>query len=137
MCLNYITTICQKSIFNEQHNYTVDVGIYTFFFLKRSLLFRKKMSFHNGPPGNDENFVASFHTFLVLLKTVKTTSWLCPKAILKEYLLQVINTKIVYLVQSISNLNLIHALLIIWIDSYGLLYIMFYKVIWIKCRVKY
>ena len=91
----------------------------------------------NGPPGNDENFVASFHTFLVLLKIVKTTSWLCPKAILKEYLLQVINTKIVYLVQSISNLNLIHALLIIWIDSYGLLYIMFYKVIWIKCRVKY
>lgn len=74
------------------------------------------MSFHNGPPGNDENFVASFHTFstfLVLLKIVKITSSLCPKAILKEHLLQVINTKIVYLVQSISNLNLIHALLII------------------------
>lgn len=76
MCLHYITTICQQSIFNEQYNYTVDAGIYIFFFLKRSLLLRKKMSFHNGPPGNNENFVGSFHTFstfLVLLKIVKRT----------------------------------------------------------------
>lgn len=48
------------------------------------------MSFHNGPPGNNENFVGSFHTFstfLVLLKIVKRTGWLRPKAFLKEYLL--------------------------------------------------